>query len=133
MWPNPQEPADLVTFTKEFLNGKFRGFLCSGNTHHCVKSVQIRNYSWSVFFCIRTEYGPEITPYLGIFHGVHSTIIFKSFVITAEYCFICEGPRNIKKWFSRVKNWWAFKLEKRWVDSTSKVITVLPYINISAF
>ena len=24
---------------------------------HCMKSVQIRNYFWSVFSCIRTEYG----------------------------------------------------------------------------
>ena len=24
---------------------------------HCVKSVQIRSYFWSVFSCIRTEYG----------------------------------------------------------------------------
>ena len=23
----------------------------------CVKSIQIRSYFWSVFFCIRTEYG----------------------------------------------------------------------------
>ena len=29
MWPNPQETADLVTFTEEILNGKFN-FLCSG-------------------------------------------------------------------------------------------------------
>ena len=29
MWPNPQFPADLVTFTEEIINGKFR-FLCSG-------------------------------------------------------------------------------------------------------
>ena len=28
MWPNPQETADLVTFTKEILNGKLH-FLCS--------------------------------------------------------------------------------------------------------
>ena len=28
MWPNPQSPADLVTFTEEILNGKFH-FLCS--------------------------------------------------------------------------------------------------------
>ena len=27
MFPNPQEPADLVTFTEEILNGK-RYFLC---------------------------------------------------------------------------------------------------------
>ena len=35
---------------------------------HCVKSVQIRSYFGSVFSCIRTEYGPEITPYLNTFH-----------------------------------------------------------------
>ena len=28
MWPNPDEPADLVTFTEEILNGKLH-FLCS--------------------------------------------------------------------------------------------------------
>ena len=30
MWPNPQESADLVTFTEEILNGKLH-FLCSEN------------------------------------------------------------------------------------------------------
>ena len=29
MWPNPQLPADLVTFIEEILNGKLH-FLCSG-------------------------------------------------------------------------------------------------------
>ena len=31
MWQNPQETADLVTFTEEILNGKFNGkhVLCS--------------------------------------------------------------------------------------------------------
>ena len=28
MWPNPQFPADLVTFTEETLNGKLH-FLCN--------------------------------------------------------------------------------------------------------
>ena len=30
MWLNPQETADLVTFTEEILNGK-RHILCSGS------------------------------------------------------------------------------------------------------
>ena len=30
MWPNPQFPADLSTFTEEILNGKLN-FLCSVN------------------------------------------------------------------------------------------------------
>ena len=29
MWPDPQFPADLVTFSGEILNGKLH-FLCSG-------------------------------------------------------------------------------------------------------
>ena len=28
MWPNPQFPADMVTFTEEIINGKLH-FLCS--------------------------------------------------------------------------------------------------------
>ena len=34
-----------------------------------VWSVQIRSYFWSVFSRIRTEYGPEITPYLNTIHA----------------------------------------------------------------
>ena len=37
---------------------------------HCVKSVQIRRFFWSVFSRIRTEYGPEKTLYLDTFHTV---------------------------------------------------------------
>ena len=32
MWPNPQETADLVTFTEKIFNGKL-DFLCSANFH----------------------------------------------------------------------------------------------------
>ena len=32
MWPNPQFPADLVTFTEEIVNGKLH-FLCSDVYH----------------------------------------------------------------------------------------------------
>ena len=32
MWPNPQETADLVTFTEEIPNGKLH-FLCSVTLH----------------------------------------------------------------------------------------------------
>ena len=33
MWPNPQETADLVTFTEEILTGKLH-FLCSDYFHY---------------------------------------------------------------------------------------------------
>ena len=35
-----------------------------------MKSVQMRSYFWPVVSCIRTKYGPEITPYLDTFHVV---------------------------------------------------------------
>ena len=48
--------------------------ICTKVNEHCVKSVQIRSYFWSVFPCIQClntgKYGPEISPYLDIFHGV---------------------------------------------------------------
>ena len=45
---------------------------------HCVKSVQIRRFFWSIFSCILTEYSVRIqentdqkkTPYLDTFHAV---------------------------------------------------------------
>ena len=40
------------------------------NNFHRVKSVQIRIFFWSVFSRIRTEYGPENTPYLDNFQVV---------------------------------------------------------------
>ena len=37
---------------------------------HGLKSVQTRSFFWFVFSRIRTEYGPEKTPYLDTFHAV---------------------------------------------------------------
>ena len=42
-------------------------------TLHCVKSVQIRNFFWSMFFLVHSEYKKiwtRKTPYLDIFHAV---------------------------------------------------------------
>ena len=44
---------------------------CWTACYHCVKSVQIGSFFWSVFSCIRPEYGPEKTPYLDTFHAVY--------------------------------------------------------------
>ena len=38
MWPNPQETADLVTFTEEILNGKLH-FLCSATDVFCYTHI----------------------------------------------------------------------------------------------
>ena len=43
---------------------------------HCVKSVQIQSYCWSVFSPNTGKYGPEITPYLDTIHAVDCKVIF---------------------------------------------------------
>ena len=43
MWPSPQFPADLVTFTEEILNGTLF-FLCSVDYYHNEKESQIYNH-----------------------------------------------------------------------------------------
>ena len=35
-------------------------------------------FFWSVFSCIRTEYGPEKTPYFDTFHAVRDTFKAKA-------------------------------------------------------
>ena len=39
MWPNPQSPADLVTFTEEILKGKLH-FLCSVGIMYHTRSLK---------------------------------------------------------------------------------------------
>ena len=63
----------------ELVVSQYKGFMLQLHTRerviayrrfHCMKSVQIRSHFWSIFFCSRTEYGPEITPYLDNSHAV---------------------------------------------------------------
>ena len=57
---------------------------------HCVKSVQIRNYFWSVFSCIRTEYRKILTrnnSVFGHFSRIEGTIrIVYSYKKPGEAC-----------------------------------------------
>ena len=74
---------------------------------HCLKSVQIRSFFWSVFSCIRTEYGLEKTPYLDIFYAVLISIImcnplwnlfhivsFNSSVLNAPFLYLLKTSEN---------------------------------------
>ena len=48
MWPNPQFPADLITFTEELLNGKIH-FLSSAICYlmHCSLFSAFRSFLYS--------------------------------------------------------------------------------------
>ena len=55
MWPNPQFPPDLVTFTEEILNGKLH-FLCSdaseiNEIHFCFDPLIYFLYLYKIFTC----------------------------------------------------------------------------------
>ena len=45
MWLNPQETGDLVTLTKETLNGKLHS-LCSDACLECKSVEHIRGFTW---------------------------------------------------------------------------------------
>ena len=47
-----------------------------GTNYHCVKSVQIRSFFWSVFSRIRTEYGEMTRKYSVFGHFSHSVLFF---------------------------------------------------------
>ena len=68
---------------------------------HSMKSVQIRNFFWSVFSCIQSEYRKirtEKTPYLDTFQAVDV------FSLRRKGCFYPEIERNRKVGIKRDKN-----------------------------
>ena len=49
MWPNPQFPADLVTFAEEILNGKLH-FLCSDSGWLCINKLRVKGEEFTSQF-----------------------------------------------------------------------------------
>ena len=49
----------MLTFSKKHKHEKnlWSGFLIRNKEYHCVKIVHIRSIFWSLFSCIRIEYG----------------------------------------------------------------------------
>ena len=46
MWPNPQETADLVTFTEKIVNGKLQEFLL----WESLGQKRLKKYKWDKVF-----------------------------------------------------------------------------------
>ena len=63
--------------------------------YHCVKSVQIRSFFWSVFSPNAGKYGPEKTPYLDTFHAVNV-----SFTSAKSYYLACLKGQTSKNVFT---------------------------------
>ena len=74
-----------------------------GSHHHCVKSVQVRGYFWSVFSCIRTEYGDllrKMCQYVSVKYQLNLTKIENgrrdclqiTFVTLNGFCLLSKTP-----------------------------------------
>ena len=59
MWPDPQESADLVTFTEETLNGKLY-FLCS------MFAAELSTFTHVMFTLLLEHIRSNITNYQGL-------------------------------------------------------------------
>ena len=71
MWPNPQFPADLVTFTEEILNGKLR-ILCSVKTITNPMERQIFDYSLMLY---RIQIHQGVSTWLMQVNLLHNTLM----------------------------------------------------------
>ena len=71
----PMVPVSLPEINSGNSGQKFS----NSRYQHCVKSVQIRSFFWSVFSRIRTEYGPEKTPYLDTFDAMQNLLFLSNY------------------------------------------------------
>ena len=74
-----------------------------GSHHHFLKSVQVRGYFWSVFSCIRTEYGDllrKMCQYVSVKYQLNLTKIENgrrdclqiTFVMLNGFCLLSKPP-----------------------------------------
>ena len=76
MWPNPQFPADLISFTEEILNGKLH-FLCIAHNKTpkisqslivvVITQMAVKKKNKTVLFFFTTTYIMAPNPY----HKIH--------------------------------------------------------------
>ena len=113
LWVNPKncdrrKKASSIRFTK-----------------HCVKSVQIQSFFWSVFSCMRTELGdlrnkyvfsrnngkcgPEKTPYLNAFHPVKVNVVTLLNMSNITWYFNTSLPGSRR--FCQTRVWSALRKE----------------------
>ena len=62
MWPNPQETADLVTFTEEIYNGKLIICAVSSSFHKVYWPENARKLEYTVFSKAVTKKAPAPEP-----------------------------------------------------------------------
>ena len=123
---------------------------------HCVKSVEIPSFFWSVFSCIQTKYGdslgkygPEKTPHLDTFHTVCKTEASdtnnQSLIkrLRRRFCDILDGFSSqeasclMYEWVVNIRlsfyNWMLSLLYEGVVVGDGGLILISNYIIIESF
>ena len=116
MWPNPQFPTDLVTFTEETLNGKLH-FLCSESFYRmpenlwklCISTkFRHQDIRWNFGILRSVIIGKIVTRYLHFIHSFfdkphfnkqHQTGINKNQAKYSIFWFMFQPKINI--WYSK--------------------------------
>ena len=80
---------------------------------HCVKSVQIRSYFWSVFSCIRIEYGDLVIRWLAR--------LCKRKQVRSDHLLMRSANSDMLLWLHVLKT-----SEKFWENVSYSVLPIMP-------
>ena len=61
---------------------------------HCVESVQIQSFFWSVFSCIRTKYGDLLITSSSCLHRRHGVYFYDLLLLFYLFLFYSITPKN---------------------------------------
>ena len=95
---------------------------------HCVKSVQIRSFLWSIFSCIPTEYGDlqSKSPYSVRIQENMDLKKLRIWTLFTQCPFLCILKTSEKLWFSYTFGWyWKTKLAWNWITKNNLLQTLL--------
>ena len=109
MWPNPQFPTDLVTFTEEIVNGKLH-FLCSvnifTNRNKAQQLSQLENMENRVMLLKFKNSDNLIKPLCNVFLQITRNKVF-------HWIYICEMEVKLKKLIGQKLTAQVFFKEKK--------------------
>ena len=97
MWPNPQFPTDLVTFTEEFLNGKCH--FCAVASWLFISSLIM--FSFTVYLVFSLVFKYLLLSHFRIRRYANEQPLFPTLLLTISLNMIYQFPNScfIKKYF----------------------------------
>ena len=117
-------------------------YLNESSRVHCVKSVQMRSFFWSVFSCIRTEYGDLLCKSVvvaknEIFNRYFSMILLKFYfnILVEQFWMNLSDPlrKVIKNNKNLIQKSPSFSIYEKATGDDLKIFTLLLFCLFSIF